>query len=176
MPRLSFMRHFKDGTPTHFKEKIILLATYQQGESLCKSHGIERDDLLELARNSCMLRMCKEEGLNWKVEMKLHTIRKSAYLQRFVGKEIECFYWEGKPYRSKQIVFEKVRLDGFQEIKIQYSENNKIAAIIIDNKIKTPNESGIISLNDGFNGNSPMLNFFKENFTGYIYHFTKLRY
>jgi hypothetical protein len=40
------------------------------------------------------------------VEGKIHTIRAHYnFWKKFTGKEFELFYWEGKPYRSRQKVF-----------------------------------------------------------------------
>lgn len=43
---------------------------------------------------------------NGLVEGKIHAIRRNYdYWKIFSGREVEMFYWEGKPYRSKQKVF-----------------------------------------------------------------------
>ena len=48
---------------------------------------------------------------------KIHTIRENyEYWKRFEGKDLALFYWEDKPYRSRQIVFCVKRLVSVQLI------------------------------------------------------------
>jgi hypothetical protein len=48
---------------------------------------------------------------------KIHTVRANyEYWKRFEGRDVALFYWEGKPYRSKQRVFCVKRIVRVQKV------------------------------------------------------------
>ena len=163
MARVSFMKQFPDGMPTHFMEKI-----------LCRDTSMAAPGYEKYVSEFLMTR-----PIDVKIAPKLHTIRKSAHLQKYVGKDVECFYWKDKPYQSKHQVWGKVRIDGVQHIKIKWNDETgreNYPTIHIDGKAISTNDYLRLSVNDGFENFTKFAQWFKEDFTGYIYHFTKLRY
>jgi hypothetical protein len=51
------------------------------------------------------------------VDGKIHTIRRNYdWWKRFEGREVALFYWDGKPYRSKQKAFCVKRIVSVQEV------------------------------------------------------------
>ena len=50
---------------------------------------------------------------------KIHTIRQNyIFWKRFEGRDVALFTWEGKPYRSKQIIFCVKKIMNVQEIEV----------------------------------------------------------
>lgn len=171
------MKNFKDGTPTNFLEKIMLSNMIETGIPLSNGHSLSETEILSIAQNACKISNHKESGLNWDVKPKIHTIRKETLtnrLQKFVGKEIECFYWKDKPYHSKHQVWGSVLLDGWQGIFI-----NNQGIIFVEHQTMKGNYNNInintLCQNDGITTEQFNL-FFKPGFKGFIYHFTKFRY
>jgi len=61
-------------------------------------------------------RFINEAGDNL-IDGKIHTIRQNyEYWKKFEGKEVAFFYWESKPYHSKQKVFCVKKLVSIQRI------------------------------------------------------------
>lgn len=117
---------------------------------------------------------------------KIHTIRENYPLWEKRMKEvqegravIELFYWEHKPYRSKQIVFATLdKNSGCGVQKIIFKDNFVCAAIETSYAANLVVPASIISVNDGLS-----LEDFKDWFKSYdlsepmaIIHFTKFRY
>jgi len=95
---------------------------------------------------------------------KVHTIRENLeYWTRFEGKELALFYWEDKPYRSRQIVFCVKRLISVETVCGLYDTDSLIKRI---------------AENDGFSSLEEFNEWFKgRNFLGMgILHFSDLRY
>lgn len=163
--------HSRKGEPTHFVGKIFKGLEIQMPCKFCKQYQCDG--------------VCEE------VFPKLHTIRSNYPLWEKRMKEvkagravIELFYWEDKPYRSKQIVFAVLDKDsgcGVQELDmsiflshsmgfVNFKELTFSGAKEID--IKTLAKNDGLSLED-----------FKSWFKGYdlnetmaIIHFTSFRY
>ena len=98
---------------------------------------------------------------------------------------IELFYWEGKPYNSKQIVFATLDKDsgcGVQELKFVWNDINH--PWLYSEEIASGHSvCGHFSTNDLANNDGLSLEDFKAWFKGYdlsnpmaIIHFTKFRY
>jgi len=106
---------------------------------------------------------------------KIHTIRKNLnYWQRFEGKEVALFIWEGIPYRSKQKVFCVKKI-----ISVQQVVKSEVADFWVNySKDDHPIPLNIISKNDGFTDRNDFIDWFIElPFSEYcILHFTDLRY
>lgn len=108
--------HTKQGISTYFSEKIQL--------ARCKQNGV---------LNPVMY----ADDMTFIADLKFHTIRKNYQLWEHRIKEVqagmavlELFYWEGKPYRSKQIVFstlDKSSGCGIQQILFINKDINQIA-------------------------------------------------
>lgn len=112
--RISFMTHYPDrmgelaGKPTYFPEKIL--------------HGLE---LTPEERYQFAMRSGRQGGyyLNLLFSMgktKTTTIRSNyEYWKSKEGQLIQPFFWAGKPYRSKHVVFcPEVRLAKVSEIEL----------------------------------------------------------
>jgi len=111
---------------------------------------------------------------------KIHTIRQNyEYWKKFEGQEVALFTWEGKPYRSKQIVFCVKKLISIQEIELTKREG--ILFFIANHE-----KQNIIDLakNDGFFDSygdidhEGFINWFAKYNAGKmaILHFTEFRY
>lgn len=122
---------------------------------------------------------------NCSICSKSHTIRSNYPLwekrmQKVQAGEavIELFYWEGKPYNSKQIVFATLDKDsgcGIQELTFSSSQFN---CMLVDDKYCFSDIENSIAKNDGLSFED-----FEAWFRGYdlskslaIIHFTKFRY
>lgn len=122
--------------------------------------------------------------------VKIHTIRSNYPLWEKRMKEvqagravIELFYWEDKPYRSKQVVFATLDKDsGCGVSKIQFAQNHVkdgcYHGIVSNDGITTVVNEETLAQNDGLS-----IEDFKAWFKGYdmsepmaIIHFTKFRY
>lgn len=179
MARLSFMRVFPDGTPTHFMEKVSLCSLMEhQKEAVSDYELMNYEQKKALAVIALDIMNSPEKFIfgdapDFNVTPKITTIRKSAHLQKYVGKEVECFYWEGKPRRSKHQVWGTVRIHGFQEFSI--NRMNSFSLITIDNNIQTAETTQDMFKNDGITPAQAFKHFGTE-FNGFIYHFTEFRY
>ncbi len=106
---------------------------------------------------------------------KIHTIRQNyEYWKRFEGKEAALFYWEDKPYRSKQKVFCVKRIVRVQEVEL-CELGAKHRWITAD---KRPIHGLVLSTNDGFFLFRHFFDWFKDYKPGRmaVLHFTDLRY
>lgn len=164
MARLAFMKKFKDGTPTKFREAVLN----------CVSDELEM--ILRGLPDSYIIPIVTQQP-------KKHTIRESGYMQKFIGKKVECFYWEGKPYRSKQKVWGTVTLNGFQSIRIENefiegefpTPHQLITSIWVDGTALNAEQIKALLKNDGITLEQFCAHFGKQ-FVGFIYHFTQYRY
>jgi hypothetical protein len=105
---------------------------------------------------------------------KIHTIRENyKYWERFEGQEVELFYWEGKPYWSKQKVFCVKRIISVQEVT--KSEANYFRLSPYDESAISINA---VAKNDGFKDQHELIDWFKNYKFGKmaIIHFTDFRY
>lgn len=151
---LSFMTKFPDGTPTYFKEKILLSMHY------CTD--IHVDPLLGSVA-----------PLN--IQPKFHTFRKGYRWKS--GIPIDFKQWSGLPYKSKTITFApRILCTGQQKIFIQSPTLCLKSRIFIDAKPLPDNKIWQLAVNDGFNDEKHMFDYFKEHFEGQIVHWTNTRY
>lgn len=137
--------------------------------------------------NECCTNECNISGEG----IKIHTIRGNYPRWEKIMAEvqagravIELFYWEGKPYRSQQIVFETLNKDSGCGVQmLDLSVFNKIGLAMIQFKTDDSCGSKQISTrslikNDGLNLHD-FYHWFKKadlNETMTIIHFTKFRY
>lgn len=167
------MTHPRKGEDTNFTYKIFS-ALGEYDDSISKSIGVD------------------------KINPKLHTIRGNYQLwgKRMAEVQagravIELFYWDGKPYRSSQVVFATLDKDSgcglqilkFSSISLCERKETPLSASIFGADgypvaIGTKTDLSEISKNDGLK-----LQDFKDWFKGYdlsqlmaIIHFTKFRY
>lgn len=111
--RIAFSTHYPDrmkelaGKPTRFPEKIVAGLRFAPGSIIWDDYPISE-------------RIC------FGLTPKTTTIRSNyEYWKSKEGQLIQPFFWAGKPYRSKQVVFcPEVRLTKVSRIKI--SHNNQI--------------------------------------------------
>lgn len=155
--------HPKKGKPTFFVEKIQLSL-----DLLIEAPG---DFVVDLDPK---LHTCRANYPLWEKRMK------EVQAGRAV---IELFYWSGKPYRSKQVVFAVLDKDsgcGVQKLVFGFVKPNKINFPLIDIGRLPFTSINIFQLseNDGL-----LLDDFKAWFKGYdlsspmaIIHFTSFRY
>jgi hypothetical protein len=114
---------------------------------------------------------------------KIHTIRQNhEFWKRFEGRDVALFYWEGKPYRSKQVVFCVKRLVRVQRIwyrpwDCQFFGTCKFCGCHACDE-DSPVPMDIIAKNDGFNGTRDIEEWFWNYPDGEmaILHFTDFRY
>lgn len=169
MSRLSFMVNFPWGEPTHFREKI----------DFCQKYGFCNPYLTEshLADNL--------KHLNLDPYPKLHTIRESPYLSRFIGKKIAMYNWAGVPYKSgsRHDVFKELPLLGFQQIGIIISPSGMIGITVYEDGPRrelSPLEVQQLIKNDGLTVKQFRQYFHKpecwSEYRMFIYHWTNLRY
>ena len=128
-----------------------------------------------MKRISFNLRFVNEAG-NDLIPGKIHTIRQNYdYWEKFEGRELALFTWEGKPYRSKQKVFCVKRLVSVQSLIFQggiFSPDMGWNSSIADHRK--------IAKNDGFEYFRDFLKWFedgkyKPGRMG-ILHFTDFKY
>lgn len=189
MSQLSFMDRFPWGEPTNFRRKIIISGLEKEKTLMGTAYKLPSPD-----GKTYQSIFCEDEP-------KIHTIRKSPYLTRFVGKPIKMYNWVGTPYKkgSSHDVFKTTILDGYQQFDINFLSKGYFT-ISIDRLVKcvyqvitTENELGTsrelrldavmggfefgaLAINDGFLNNMHFLKYFDRDFKGYMYHWTNLRY
>ena len=168
--RTFLKKHPRKGQPTCFVEKIQL--------AMCKLVQLPGDLLIDLEPK---LHTCRVNYPLWEKRMKAVQAGEAV---------IELFYWEGKPYRSKQIVFATLDKDsgcGVQELNFMISykpDGNGMEYTINTPCLHYRNHAfdyldlEEIAKNDGLS-----LYDFKSWFKGYdlsqpmaIIHFTNFRY
>ena len=163
--------HLKKGEATYFSQKILLALMREENKNLSINATTPQGERLS---------------------PKFHTIRANYPLWEKRMKKvqegeavIELFYWEDKPYNSKQVVFATLDKDsecGVQEVILNDKNNpfNSWAILINKNRINFNDEIFLSELakNDGLS-----LQDFEDWFKGYdlaepmaIIHFTKFRY
>jgi len=110
---------------------------------------------------------------------KIHTIRRNYdFWKKREGKEVELFYWEDKPYKSKQVVFCVKKIEFVQGIL--YSGTRFHADIGWKTVLYYGKEMDALARNDGFDNWHDFLHWFmerkyKKGRMGII-HFTGMRY
>lgn len=164
MNRMPFMRVFPWGKPTCFEQKITACKHVKP----CISIGNGEIAYIPNAG------LCEN-----RFAPKLHTIRESDYWKKFVEskKPVLCYYWSGKPYQSKQVVFAQVFLKSCQEITIKLGkteEGHELMTIHIAAE-KEEVDFNQFYINDGLTQDD-FYSYFKKDFKGYIYHWTNFSY
>lgn len=164
------MEHFPeclDKKPTYFKEKIMA-ALILYTNSTCIGEPIPHHDLYL---------------------PKLHTMRAIGKFNDHrlkPGREVYLAYWSGRPYRGKLNKFAHCNCISRQRIDILH--DIKGTQIIIDGKdycfvsrseiYNDPNIQKIteLAINDGFDNYKDFLKYFREDFKGFIFHWTNKQY
>jgi hypothetical protein len=107
---------------------------------------------------------------------KLHTIRADEKNRWKAGNKIHMVVFN----RTKnQFRFAPVlECKGVQKIFIKYEYYRSLPAVIIDDKTVLINEDELteLAINDGFDSLSDFCEYFNQDFTGKIIHWTNLRY
>ena len=152
-----FMTKFKDGSFTNFEDKII--------------KSIDPDYKNQLAYRNLIL-----NGIVMPIICpKKHTIRRSARMK--VGTKLSMRQWTGLPYRSKQREFARGECTGIQKIHIwQDSFGGRYVVIDDRDEILTDNQVSRLAVNDGFETVDQFFSWFGFDFTGYIIHWSDLKY
>jgi hypothetical protein len=115
------------------------------------------------------------------VEGKIHMIRANYdYWKRFEGKDVALFYWEGKPFRSRQYVFCVKRIMSIQEVYMQKGYNGEKIEFLLETPFGTDEilDTGELWKNDGFRERESFEDYFAKYHGGdmEILHFTNFRY
>jgi hypothetical protein len=108
---------------------------------------------------------------------KIHTIRRNfEWWKRFEGQDVALFYWEGKPYRSKQRVFCVKRIVSVQ--KLMYENWIGFAYHFSVPDMRDPVDRETFAENDGFANFEELLEWFHDYHSGdmAIIHFMDFRY
>ena len=167
--RISFSTHYPDrmgdlaGKPTRFPEKLIKGLGY----------GEDREyDILKLFYS--LNKECHPEGyIN--LNPKTTTIRKNYdYWKSKEGQLIQPFFWAGKPYRSKQVVFcPAVRLK-----KVWYASIANRRSIVLGEHYRgisrifwTPEDFKYITQNEGFDHPDHFWMWFDKDMDGALLEF-----
>ena len=115
-------------------------------------------------------------------EAKLHTIRGNfPYWDNVVcevnaGRAVLSLrQWKGKPYKSKQEEFLKVRKLGIQLIEIKGSDGLYFPRIMVDGKMLREETGWRLAANEGLS-DIDFIDWFTKDFVGAIIHFSRLRY
>lgn len=116
----------------------------------------------------------KDLKLQGTYKPKRHTIRETEFWQKWVGRPVEPFYWEDKPYNSGHIVFDKLPIISWQKFEVAITPTGK--RILVDGDQLGPVLIEELAINDGFDTVEEFFQWFKEDFSGYIYHFTATKY
>lgn len=175
--RISFSTHYPDrmkelaGKPTRFPEKLItMIDPYAENEKL--------DDLILQVLISGVY------DFNFKVNYppKTTTIRKNyEYWKSKEGQLIQPFFWAGKPYHSKQVVFcPAVRLARVRKVEIRHYEPNenantskwvmydihKYGTLKVGGRFLGKSEIKIFTQNEGFDDPDHFWMWFDKDFDG----------
>lgn len=156
---LNFMKQFPDGAPTYFREKI--------------RYGINIFVNLE----DCLLVFPTELTDEYypPIEPKIHTFRRGNRWK--AGIPIDFKQWSGLPYKSKTITFApRIPCTGQQKIFIQSPSLSTKSRIFIDGKPLADEKINQLAINDGFNDEKHLFNYFTDHFEGQIVHWTQTRY
>lgn len=106
---------------------------------------------------------------------KKHTIRRSGRVKP--GQKLSMRQWAGLPYRSKQVEFAKGECTGVQKIHIWHDSFGGRYVVIDDRDELLPDEKiKELAINDGFDTIDQFFSWFGWDFTGYIIHWTDLKY
>lgn len=177
--RISFSTHYPDrmkelaGKPTYFVEKIWsgLKYKYHQEKSILYNHY----------RRECRIKTGKEwdseyPNIMWPYYPKTTTIRSNyEYWKSKEGQLIQPFFWAGKPYRSKQVVFcPEVRLKevyriiihNIREIQNKYKHEYILDRIRVDEWWLTPRRIEELIQNEGFDDPDHFWMWFDKDFDG----------
>jgi len=161
---LTFSQKIKD-KPTFFVEKILNCMHYD-----LKS-GKELNDFLKYKR----LGYNKSQELINKivsVKPKRHTIRRDSKKRWKLGNLIHFYIDTRSPL---QYLFAPV-IDCISTQTIFITPNSEIFRVNIDGRWITDAELKILSVNDGFDSVDDFFEWFNEDFTGKIIHWTDLKY
>jgi len=105
---------------------------------------------------------------------KIHTIRHAyEFWKKQEGKRIALFKWEGKPYKSKHLIFCKKKI-----VSVQKVIKSEVADFWLSLKDKNPIPINTISKNDGFDNREEFIKWFAEKPYGEygIIHFADFKY
>jgi hypothetical protein len=157
-----------NGKPTYFVEKIISslhyklrlgneLNKYLQSEKYkYEAKNIFIDKIIDVVPKHHTIR--RYEKNKWKQGNKIHPVIYNRTPQRFqFAPTLNCI--------------------SIQQIKITYTaENWRQPWVIVDGILLTGPEIESLAINDGFDNVKDFFNYFNENFTGKIIHWTNLKY
>lgn len=143
-----FMQKWPDGSPTHFKEKI-LSGLYKQLFDVVDGKGIGQ------------------------FQPKLHTMRESFRIRK--GMMLDLAYWSGKPYNSSPDRFvQQTPCKNTQIVKIHHGMGHR--TVIVDGKILTPKKTEQLAINDGFESVDKFFEHFNKSAEYNLIHWTNLKY
>lgn len=172
---LNFMTTWPTGGKTHFPAKVLHShlkeSTYGIANAICE-YGKHIDA------------MYADACLNYVEEQtpKLHTIRSGKRWNP--GMKIHYKIWTGKPYKSKTFNFFESECISVQDIEITHKKEDVasdgvavLTKILVDGRsIHKLSEVEQLAKNDGFDNITDFLNYFREDFSGQIIHWTNLKY
>ncbi len=114
---------------------------------------------------------------------KLHTIRADDTNRWYKGRDIHFKVWQDKPYHSDTFQFAPIiKCTSVQKIEIIYSDDELCdfhclePVIKIDNKPLSLEEVEELAVNDGFKDAHKFCQWFGEDFSGKLIHWTDLKY
>lgn len=151
-----FMRSFKDGTTTNFREKILMIGLN------------DRRRLTDLLVNGVVH--------PYGFKPKLHTVRESFRVRK--GMNLCLANWEGKAYRSKvdKFVVDIPCLET-QRVNIIWGKwAIEVPIIKVDGKVLSPEKMRELAVNDGFNDLKDFCRHFNKSATYNLIHWTNLKY
>ncbi|TCN63702.1 hypothetical protein [Acetobacteroides hydrogenigenes] len=111
-------------------------------------------------------------------EMKIHSIREDKHGRWKPGMLIHM--WMGTPRNTRGKVkpyqFDTKRVVSIQRIEIRRREDAMQSVVKVDGRVLDINELKALSWNDGFTTFADFWDWFREDFTGKIVHWTDKRY
>lgn len=148
---LSFKTKFKNGEPTYFLEKI---------HNGLVDHGL-KNDIKFFDKYTPKIHSIREDKTDrWKAKRDIHFVINNRTKDRFqFAPVIKC-----KSVQTIQILHRKNK-NGDTETWLQ-----------VDGKLLMYHEIAQLAVNDGFDSILDFLDFFSEDFSGKIIHWTDLKY
>lgn len=168
---LSFKQKFDNGNPTYFVSKIWRGLT-QNGVSM------NANEFVSMSNNCVALGHDIQGAINGKYGSKIHTIRIDRTQRWKSENKIHFFlgrYTDGERFQFAPVV----KCTSVQTIQITYWMGcGDYPGISIDGRNLSYSNGEVLELakNDGFKTEEEFLQYFKEDFTGKIIHWTDLKY
>ena len=168
--QLSFSMKFKDGTPTEFIPKI-----WEGLRLVVLNYSREKDKYLDKYWDKFITTWLTTKNVN----PKIHTIRANASGRWCAGQKIHftIFPRSKKMFRFAPVV----SCLSVQKIEIIWKPipgicAEKLAFVYIDGRLMKDIYMEQLAQNDGFNSLNDFFEWFKEDFTGVIVHWTNFKY